>query len=64
MNKCDYCGEIRFSSFAVDWSNPKLPPAFTKPKRICLQCLPSWPGQTAVKDDNEQTWSQAKIRHT
>jgi len=50
MNHCDYCGELRLVAFAVDWSNPKLPPALAKPKKICLQCLPTWPGQSLVKE--------------
>jgi hypothetical protein len=45
MSKCDYCGAETFAAFAADWSNPKLPPAFTQPKKICFECLPYWPGQ-------------------
>lgn len=45
MSKCDYCGAETFAAFAADWSNPDLPPVFTKPKKICLECLPRWKGQ-------------------
>jgi hypothetical protein len=45
VSKCDYCGAETFAAFAADWSDPKLPPAFTQPKRICFGCLPYWPGQ-------------------
>jgi len=51
MSKCDYCGKETLASFAADWSNPDQPPAFTKPKKICLECLPRWKGQGARKQD-------------
>jgi hypothetical protein len=38
-DKCDYCGGPGPAVFFVNWTDPKLPPALTRPLKICLVCV-------------------------